>query len=80
MDNQTLTVGSLPLLIDAIAARAMLCMSARRLWTLSNCQAVPSYRVGRSVRYAPTELAAWVACGCPTEPGSAARVRRAVQS
>lgn len=58
----------------------MLGIGKRRLWELSNCRAIPSYKVGRSRRYSPDELRAWVACECPTEPGAAERVRRAVRS
>lgn len=65
-----------PLLIDAPAAAAQLCMGQRRFWALTNCRAIPSLRVGRSVRYSPAELAVWVACGCPTETGAADRVRK----
>jgi predicted DNA-binding transcriptional regulator AlpA len=67
-----------PLLIDAKAAYALLCMGERRLWELTNCRAIPSHRVGRSVRYVPAELAAWVAAGCPTESGAGDRIRRAM--
>lgn len=66
-----------PLLIDAKAARALLALGERRLWVLTNCKAIPSRKIGKSVRYAPAELAAWVSCGCPTEPGAADRVRKA---
>lgn len=65
-----------PLLIDAKAACALLSMGERRLWVLTNCRAIPSRKIGRSVRYSPAELAAWIACGCPTEPGAADRVRK----
>ena len=64
-----------PLLIDAKAAAAMLAISPRKLWTLTRCDAIPARRIGRSVRYCPAELQAWVADGCPTEPGAADRVR-----
>lgn len=67
-----------PLLIDAKAACALLSMGERRLWVLTNCRAIPSRKIGRSVRYSPAELAAWVACGCPTEGGAGDRVRKAV--
>lgn len=56
-----------PLLIDAKAASAMLGIGARKLWSLTNCGAIPSRRIGRSVRYSPAELRAWIAAGCPTE-------------
>lgn len=68
-----------PLLIDAKAACVMLCMGERRLWVLTNCKAIPSRKIGKSVRYSPDELAAWVACGCPTNAGAADRLRKAVQ-
>lgn len=68
-----------PLLIDAKAARALLCMGERRLWVLTNCKAIPSFKIGKSVRYSPAELEAWIACGCPTAGGSAERVRKAVR-
>ncbi len=70
--------GATPLLIDPKAARALLCLGERRLWCLTNCGAIPFYKIGRSVRYSPAELAAWIAAGCPTEPGSADRVRQGV--
>lgn len=68
-----------PLLIDAKAAAAMLAIGARTLWSLTKCSAIPSHRIGRAVRYCPDELRAWVAAGCPTEPGSAERVRAAMR-
>lgn len=67
-----------PLLITAKSAGALLGIASRRLWALTNCRAIPSRRIGRSVRYAPIELAAWVALGCPIQPGSGERVRKAV--
>ncbi|MEM1167388.1 MAG: hypothetical protein AAGI30_13990 [Planctomycetota bacterium] len=66
------------LLVDARAAAAMLAIGARTLWSLTKCDAVPSRRIGRAVRYCPTELRAWIGAGCPTEPGSAASVRKGV--
>lgn len=66
------------LLIDAKAAASRLAMSPRTLWSLTKCNAIPSRRIGRSVRYCPDELRAWVAAECPTEPGAAARVREGV--
>lgn len=65
-----------PWLIDAPAAARLLSISARTLWALTKCRAVPSHRVGRSVRYCPTELRSWIAAGCPTEPGAADRLRK----
>jgi predicted DNA-binding transcriptional regulator AlpA len=67
-----------PLLIDAKAARLAISMGERKLWSLTNCRAIPSRKIGKSVRYSPAELAAWVACGCPTDPGAGDRVRKEV--
>ncbi|MBX3322572.1 MAG: helix-turn-helix domain-containing protein [Phycisphaeraceae bacterium] len=52
-----------------------LSMCSRTVWALTRCGAIPSYRVGRSIRYSPDEVQAWVRAGCPTEPGSGAKVR-----
>jgi predicted DNA-binding transcriptional regulator AlpA len=68
-----------PLLIDAKAACALLCMGERRLWVLSNCGAIPSFKIGKSRRYSPDELQAWIRAGCPTLPGAGDRVRKAVR-
>lgn len=64
-----------PLLIDAKAAQRLLSMGERKLWMLTNCGAIPSRKIGKSVRYSPAELEAWVAYGCPTGPGAGERVR-----
>ncbi|MCP3903277.1 MAG: helix-turn-helix domain-containing protein [Planctomycetes bacterium] len=64
-----------PLLIDAKAAAAMLAIGARTLWTYTNCNAIPSRKIGRAVRYCPDELRAWIAAGCPTDAGAGDRVR-----
>lgn len=71
--------GADPLLINAKAAQDLLCIGERQLWFLTNCKAIPSFKIGKSVRYSPAELEAWVACGCPTAPGSAELVRKAVR-
>jgi len=70
------TAKDIPLLIDAKAAAVMLAIGSRTLWTLTKCQAIPSRQIGRSVRYCPEELRAWVVCGCPTDPGSAQKLVR----
>lgn len=64
------------LLIDSKAAAKALGIGERTLWGLTRCDAIPVRRVGRLVRYCPEELRAWVAAGCPTEPGAADRVRK----
>ena len=38
---------------------AMLAMSARMLWTLTNTKAIPCVRFGRAVRYDPDDLRSW---------------------
>jgi hypothetical protein len=75
---RTITPSTPPLLIDAKAACALLCMGERRLWVLSNCRAIPSFKIGKSRRYCPDELRAWVRAGCPTDAGAAERVRKGV--
>ncbi len=68
-----------PLLIDARSAAELLAIGPRTLWSLTNRRAIPARRIGRAVRYCPRELAAWIDLGCPTEPGAADRVRKAVR-
>jgi len=67
-----------PMLIDSKAAAKLLSMGERRLWTLTNCNAIPSRKIGRSVRYSPRELRAWIDADCPTDPDSADDIREAV--
>ena len=67
-----------PLLIKVKAASLVLGISPRKLWSLTNCNAIPSRRIGRAVMYSPIELQAWIACDCPTEAGAATRVRKSV--
>ena len=67
-----------PLLINAKAASQLLGISPRKLWSLTNCNAIPSRRIGNAIRYAPVELEAWIASGCPTEAGAGVRVRKSV--
>lgn len=65
------TADVIPMLVDTSTAAEILAISERKLWELTNCDAVPSVRIGKSVRYAVYELDDWVRQGCPTEPGSA---------
>ena len=69
---------AMPLLINAKAASQLLGISPRKLWSLTNCNAIPSRRIGGAIRYAPVELEAWIASGCPTEAGAGVRVRKSV--
>lgn len=68
-----------PLLIDAKAAATMLSVGTRTIWMLTKCNALPSRRIGRSVRYCPMELRVWIATGCPTEPNSAERLQASMR-
>lgn len=69
-----------PMLVNARKAATMLDIGSRSLWSYTNCNAIPSRRIGRAVRYCPIELRAWIAQGCPTTPGSANRVREWIKS
>ena len=68
-----------PLLINAKAACAILGFGLRKLWSLTNCNAIPSRKIGVMIRYSPTELAAWIELGCPTNAGAGDQVRKAVR-
>lgn len=65
-DPPTLTFE--PLLVDAKSAARLLSIGLRQLWSLTACGAIPSRRIGRSVRYSPDELRVWISAGCPTAP------------
>jgi excisionase family DNA binding protein len=41
-------------------ASRMLALSERTLWSMSQAGLLPCVRVGKSVRYAPDDLAEWV--------------------
>jgi len=77
-EEQNVRDQTIPLLISAPAAADILGISKRTLWSLTNRNAVPSKRIGRSVRYCPAELRAWITAGCPTESGAAAKLRKGV--
>lgn len=68
-----------PLLINSKDACVILGISPRKLWSLTNCNAIPSRKIGVMVRYSPAELAAWCECGCPTNAGAGDQVRKAVR-
>lgn len=50
-----------PLLVNAGQASAMLGVSKRLLWTLTNASQIPHVRIGRRVAYPVADLKAWVA-------------------
>jgi len=66
------------LLVSVPQACNLLAMGRRRLWELSNCNAIPSRKIGKSRRYCPDELRAWVQAGCPTGADAGTRIRKAV--
>jgi hypothetical protein len=76
MASDPATTTPTPLLIDAPDACKLLCLGERRLWSLSTCRAIPSYKIGKSRRYCPNELRAWVRAGCPTQAGAGDRIRK----
>lgn len=67
------------LLIDRKATARLLSLGDRTLWSLTRCGAIPARKIGRSVRYSPDELQAWIRLGCPTKPGSAESVRKGMR-
>jgi excisionase family DNA binding protein len=48
------------LLLTARQAAAALSVSERTLWTLTQRGDLPAVRIGRSVRYDPGDLRAWI--------------------
>lgn len=56
-------------------AARMIGLGRRTTWQLINADALPHRRVGRALVFIPAELQAWLDADCPTDPGSAARVR-----
>lgn len=59
------------LLVKAPEAAALLSISERTLWALTNRNCVPHRRIGRGVRYSPEELQEWIRLGCPIEADAA---------
>ena len=49
-----------PMLVTAGIAAEILAISPRKLWALTASGEIPCVRFGRSVRYAPDDLAAWI--------------------
>lgn len=53
-------LGSEALLVRPREAAAMLAISPRKLWELTNLREVPSVRIGRCLRYPREGLEGWV--------------------
>jgi excisionase family DNA binding protein len=47
------------LLTPKVAAKSLM-ISERKLWELTNRGEIPCMRIGRSVRYRPADLQAWI--------------------
>lgn len=60
MNSNGQTVVELRKLLTPKEAAALLSISERTLWTLTNNGEIPAVRIGRSVRYDPADLAAWI--------------------
>ena len=66
-----------PTLLTRREAAAILRISERMLFTLTKRGDVPCVRIGRSVKYRPSDIAAFVeqnlrSCAAPTQPMAAA--------
>ena len=64
------------ILVNSAVAAEILDISARTLWSLTRCGAIPCVHIGRLVKYRPDDLFGWVEMECPTAPGSAEAVRK----
>jgi excisionase family DNA binding protein len=49
-----------PLLMKPTDAAKALTISARKLWSLTAGNEIPHVRIGKSVRYDPADLRAWI--------------------
>ena len=63
-------------LLKVTAAAERLCISERKLWSLTAKKAIPVVRFGRSVRYCPEALARIIVRRGPTARTLALRVPR----
>jgi excisionase family DNA binding protein len=48
------------LLVDQRTAAKLLCVSIRTLWTLAQTGEIPRLKIGKSVRFAMTDLLAFI--------------------
>lgn len=49
-----------PRLLTPKQTATFLCISERKLWSLTNENQIPHIRIGRSVRYAVSDVEAWI--------------------
>ena len=59
------------LLLSPRDAANALSLSERKLWELKKTSAIPSSKIGTRTVFPVAGLNAWIAAGCPTEPGAA---------
>lgn len=50
-------------LLTARQTAKVLCISARKLWELTNRREIPHLRIGRALRYDPRDLDTWLERG-----------------
>ena len=60
-----------PLAVSMKQAAALLGISTRKLWTLSNTGEIPAVRFGRCVRFRPEDLEAFIERHRSDRPGGA---------
>lgn len=60
INNPTAQVAAGRLLLTPHEAAAILAVSRRTLWSLTNAGVVPCLRIGRCVRYSIPGLQAWI--------------------
>ena len=59
------------LLVDVKTTARLLSICEKTLWTLTDRGDIPCIRIGRSVRYSPDDLRAWIARTKTTGPAAA---------
>jgi excisionase family DNA binding protein len=63
-----------PLLLTIRQAAQLLAIGERTMWELTRRGAIPCVRIGRSVRYSPLDLRAWIEAQKNTGPVTRARM------
>lgn len=58
--HQTMNNITDPLLWTSRQAAKALAISERKLWDLTDTGAIPCVRIGRAVRYDPSDIRAWI--------------------
>lgn len=61
VSEQTIKESVERLLLPPREAARALAISERTLWTFTQAGEIPAIRIGRSVRYDPADLKAWIA-------------------